>query len=227
MSFFARIEEACAGFIERAFARTFPADIEPAHIARKLVATMEAKTLHENDVATAPSRYLVVVNPSDFERLAPHQAYLEREWAALLSDMGARVNLVFERPVEVRLAAEAAVQSGVAQISAGLGDELPAERKSYLLRMLRGVPPDATFAVGARTTVGRGKQNDVVLSDPRVSREHARIETDGRTPMIFDLESTNGTFIDGERIRGRSRLRAGDVLTFGNTQLVLEESSRP
>ena len=226
MSFFARIEEACAGFIERAFARTFPADIEPAHIARKLVATMEAKTLHENDRATAPSHYVVAVHPSDFERLAPHQEYLEREWAALLADMGGRVNLVFEGPVEVRLAAEDAVQSGLAQISTGALDESAAVPKSYVLRMLRGVPPDATFVVRARTTVGRGKQNDVVLSDPRVSREHARIETEGRTPMIFDLDSTNGTFIDGERIRGRSHLRTGDVLTFGNTQLVLEESSQ-
>ena len=44
MSFLAKIEHACAAFIERAFAKTFPGDLEPAQIARKLVSTMEAQT---------------------------------------------------------------------------------------------------------------------------------------------------------------------------------------
>ena len=74
MSWFARIEEACAGFIERAFANMFPSDVEPAQIARKLVATMEARTQSaDNGAMAAPSRYAVYVHPSDYQRLLPHR----------------------------------------------------------------------------------------------------------------------------------------------------------
>ena len=61
MSLFERIEQACAAFIERSFARTFPSDLEPTQIARKLVATMEARTRGEDDALTAPSAYIVYV----------------------------------------------------------------------------------------------------------------------------------------------------------------------
>ncbi len=95
MSWFARIEQACAAFIERTFAKTFPSDLEPAQIARKLVSTMEARTRGDEGHLLAPGSYLVYVSPDDFTRLAEHRAYLEREWAELLRDMAARVGVYF------------------------------------------------------------------------------------------------------------------------------------
>ena len=68
MSIFERIEQACAAFIERTFARTFPSDLEPSQIARKLVSTMEAQTRDEDGRMTAPSAYNVAVNPDDLAR---------------------------------------------------------------------------------------------------------------------------------------------------------------
>lgn len=56
MSFFAKLEHFCASLIERAFAKTFPSDLEPAQIARKLVATMEAQTRDDDGSLRAPGR---------------------------------------------------------------------------------------------------------------------------------------------------------------------------
>ncbi|MBV8374777.1 MAG: DUF3662 domain-containing protein, partial [Candidatus Eremiobacteraeota bacterium] len=75
MSFFERIEQACAAFIERTFAKTFPSDLEPTQIARKLAATMEARTRGNEGHRWAPGSYIVYVNPGDFARLAEHQPY--------------------------------------------------------------------------------------------------------------------------------------------------------
>ena len=69
-------------------------------------------------------------------------------------------------------------------------------------------------AVLSGTTLGRD-DCDVVLSDPEVSRRHALEGPDGFT--IEDLGSTNGTWVNGERIERPERLRAGDELRFGNT----------
>jgi hypothetical protein len=65
-------------------------------------------------------------------------------------------------------------------------------------------------------TVGRSTENDVVLSDPNVSRRHARVLRQEGGFVIEDLGSTNGTLLDGVPI-DRERIDDGDELTFGQT----------
>ncbi len=68
------------------------------------------------------------------------------------------------------------------------------------------------------TTIGRGRDNDIVLASDCVSRRHARIERRGEGMYIVDLASTNGTFVNEERkpVRER-RLARGDQLRIGDT----------
>jgi len=222
VSLFSRIEEACAALIERAFARTFPSDLEPTHIARKLVATMEAKASHEGDAIFAPEAYRVRVSAEDLARLAPHQQYLENEWAALVGEVARRVAIRFDSPPSVKLTEDAAIVPGAVEIDASfVSPATPA--RSYRLRMLKGLPPGAAYPLGRAVTIGRNKDNDVVLADPRVSRRHARIETSPRNAMLVDLDSTNGSFVDGKRVSEPIGLRHGNVVTFGNTSLAFEE----
>lgn len=228
MSWFARIEEACAAFIERTFAKTFPSDLEPAQIARKLVATMEARTQSEDGQLRAPDQYLVFVNPSDFERLAPHRSFLQREWAALLTDMAGRVGLSFAsgEPL-VRLDERREIVAGAVEIDAWHADDEPTltgqrpPAKTYRLRMLKGVPAYAVYTLSPITRIGRSEDRDIFLVDPSVSRTHALIEFDSGWPVVHDLGSTNGTYVNGERISSR-RLSPGDVIAFGDTRLALE-----
>jgi len=230
MSLFARIEEACGSFIEHAFARTFPTDLEPAHIGRKLVATMEARSVHDADSASAPSHYIVRVSSGDFDRLRPHQLYLEEQWAALLEDVASRVNVRFDSAVQVRLVEDDALVTGAIQIDTeveayDLAPQTPAEPKIFTMRMIKGMPVDARYEIGDAVAIGRGRENDIVLADPRVSRRHARIECDRRSAILVDLGSTNGTIVDGKRASGRVRLHDGSVITLGNTSLRFEEGS--
>jgi len=76
----------------------------------------------------------------------------------------------------------------------------------------------------APVTVGRGGQNDLVLADDDfASARHARIELRGDGVWVQDLESTNGTYVNGTRVAGAQRLDAGDVLRVGATDLLVEE----
>jgi pSer/pThr/pTyr-binding forkhead associated (FHA) protein len=68
----------------------------------------------------------------------------------------------------------------------------------------------------AGITLGRD-DCDVVLSDPEVSRRHALVAEGPRGFTIEDLGSTNGTWVNGERIDRPELLRAGDEVRFGNT----------
>lgn len=222
MSWLARIEESCAAFIERTFAKTFPSDLEPAQIARKLVATMEARTEAADGGMRAPSAYVVRVHPADFERLSPHSAYLQREWAALLLDLAHRVGIAFlAGDPAVRLTEDAGVVAGAVEIDAARMLDAAPRTRGFALRMIKGVPPNGLYPLKAKTTVGRSADRDVALADPSVSRSHAIIEIDERGLAVHDLGSTNGTFVNDERVQN-ARLEAGDAIAFGKTQMRVE-----
>jgi hypothetical protein len=229
MSFLEKIEQACAAFIERTFAKTFPSDLEPSQIARKLVATMQARTRGDEGHLLAPGSYIVYVNPADFERLADYQAYLEREWGELLRDLAGRVGIRFmEGEPNVEMTSRESVPAGAVDVAvvdeatvtidAGLMRRLP---KRFHLRMIKGVPAYGVYYVEGRAQIGRSEESDVFLVDPSVSRSHAIVEVDGVEPVVRDLGSTNGTFVNGERIEARA-LKDGDELMFGNTRMRFE-----
>lgn len=70
---------------------------------------------------------------------------------------------------------------------------------------------------GDEITVGRGAEgNTVRLSERNVSRRHARFIRQGSTVSVEDLGSLVGTRVNGERIQGRRKLRAGDVVEIGD-----------
>jgi len=67
-----------------------------------------------------------------------------------------------------------------------------------------------------RITIGRRPDNDICLAYPAVSGAHAAIVTILEDSFLEDLGSTNGTFVNGERVGGRVSLRAGDRLRLGS-----------
>ena len=81
-----------------------------------------------------------------------------------------------------------------------------------------------TFDAGpVPVTIGRASDNTVSLSeDEFASGHHARIESQRDGVWIIDLGSTNGTFVNGARLDGRRKLREGDVVQVGDTELRFE-----
>jgi pSer/pThr/pTyr-binding forkhead associated (FHA) protein len=70
--------------------------------------------------------------------------------------------------------------------------------------------------------VGRADYNDVVLADESVSTTHAKIQRREGVWVLVDLDSTNGTFVDGERVSGETPLAPGALLRFGDVQAMFE-----
>ena len=79
-----------------------------------------------------------------------------------------------------------------------------------------GSSGSATFPVGSEVTIGRNPDNTIVLDDERVSRAHARLEIKEREIAFSDLNSTNGSLIDGRRRIATSPWREGQKLQIGD-----------
>ena len=99
-----------------------------------------------------------------------------------------------------------------AAAAAGLGRGKGARRSVRLVvKRSPSLEDGAEFPLNsAPVTVGRGGQNDLVLTgDEFASARHARIEVRGDGAWVQDLESTNGTFVNGARVAGAQRLERG------------------
>jgi len=92
-----------------------------------------------------------------------------------------------------------------------------AERR-FQLTMRKGPMPGKVYELArAEMTLGRDVKNDLVINDAEVSRQHIKFTQQAHGYQIEDLNSTNGTFVNGQRLTGSVLLRPGDVIGMGDT----------
>ncbi|MEI9952930.1 MAG: FHA domain-containing protein [Pseudomonadota bacterium] len=97
--------------------------------------------------------------------------------------------------------------------SSGSGSSKNSPARNRLLRLKLGF---RTLLLSAGSiTIGRKSSCDLVLDDPQVSREHARVIVSDASAAIQDLSSGNGVQVNGRRIQGLQRLVVGDRIQIG------------
>jgi hypothetical protein len=91
--------------------------------------------------------------------------------------------------------------------------------EAKLVLVKSSVPLTNEFSVTNGKSIGRAIENDIVLPDAYVSRKHAKISFENGVYVIEDLNSTNGTFVNGNDVKGKGKqpLKDGDELRFGTT----------
>jgi pSer/pThr/pTyr-binding forkhead associated (FHA) protein len=115
---------------------------------------------------------------------------------------------------------------------AELRERLAAERRGRPFVLLRdGEGAQRIVDLGEapeRVTIGRGVRSALAVTwDAEVSRVHASLERVGEEwTLVDDGRSRNGSFVGGERVHGRRRLRDGDVIVLGRTALVFRSPAR-
>ena len=76
---------------------------------------------------------------------------------------------------------------------------------------------------GETITIGRAVGSDIVITSKRVSRQHARVRREGGEVILQDLDSTNGTFLNDERVMEPTALHDGDHITIGDVTFVFHD----
>ncbi len=75
-------------------------------------------------------------------------------------------------------------------------------------------------------SIGRDRSCELVLADVEASRKHVRLEAQGGVVFVRDLESSNGTFLNGRRLTSAIEVREGDEIDVGTTRLIVEQLLR-
>lgn len=92
---------------------------------------------------------------------------------------------------------------------------------AFLLGMTGETKGRKIHIANDETTIGRGADCVIPLADPSVSGHHCRIVRDGGKFTIYDLQSTNGAFVNGKRLM-ESRLKAKDIVRFGSLEFIFD-----
>ncbi|NTU83784.1 MAG: DUF3662 and FHA domain-containing protein [Chloroflexales bacterium] len=239
MSALSRFEQFMEHMVEGSVARLFRSPVQPVEIARRLERAMESQQSIGVKRVIVPSFYKAYLNPQDYAAFQPVRAQLEQEMATYLSELaGERGFAMLEHPRVVlgedpavpkrgiQVVAEMTNTSGAEAtqvISATTPSPAPARRSHALLLLQAPGGPQPIPVESTTVTLGRGLGNDVILEDTRVSRHHAQLRYKQRRFWITDLGSTNGTFINGQRVT-ETALRDGDVISLGGLELTFRDS---
>lgn len=173
----------------------------------------------------APNVYTVYLNSADYDRFASWEDTLVEEMERVLVEHAEKnryvfvggVNVNVERDDEVRAGrfeTESATERGSVAPATGGGstaDDYPIveiDSQQYLL-------------TGPVTVIGRGGDADIILDDTGVSRHHLELRAEPGSLVATDLGSTNGTFVDGERIRTPVALHDRSSVKIGRTRLTV------
>lgn len=98
--------------------------------------------------------------------------------------------------------------------------------KQYILEVHKGLFQQEIFTLDKEATLGRDPRNTITLTNPSVSRRHARIAFQEGQWVLYDTESRNGTFVNGQRIQNKA-LRNGDQISVGPIAMRFVELEMP
>ena len=212
-----RFEQRLERLVEGSFGKAFKSGLQPVEIGRKVTRELDAhRQMGVHGVPVIPNNIGVYLSPDDFDRFESFADALARELAELVREHARDEGYQFVGSVTVHLVPDDELRVGecdvVSEIAAGT------RVGSVLLSDGRRV------ALGEATlTIGRLPGNDVLVADPKASRKHAEIRPAGNGFILVDLQSTNGTRVNGTNV-GEHVLVDGDRIAIGATEFRFEAS---
>src|SRR5262245_26285901 len=248
------IESKIEGLFEGVFGRAFRTHVQPIELARKLVKEMDDHRNVSVSKVYVPNEYTVYLSPDDRKQFDGYEEALVGELQEYLAEHARRERYALLDAPVVKVTTDddlAVGEFGIAtRLVASEGEpaaqalpELPIEQPAQTMIYRAPAPPTpeappaetvqevVTLTVAGRTheitkpsvILGRSREADVRVADVNVSRRHAELRQEGAGYWIVDLGSTNGLEVNGKRT-DRSRVRDGDRITMGSTELVFGRS---
>ena len=225
----ARFEKLVEQAVEGSLRRVFPTTVQPVQLAKAAARAMEDAQVIGLHGAEVPNKYELQLAPDDLERFGDYASTLCGEVSRYLADYARDRGLRLVAEPRVELQPDADVRAGSVRAQARFVDLAPPTRREIdaavegtrRLRLAdlaeaRAASPAVTERgmwledrLGLRAPLdpqmgivrlGRATDNDVVIANQRVSRYHAQLRWVESSWLVYDLDSTNGTWVDNQRV---------------------------
>jgi hypothetical protein len=240
LSILSDFEDRVGSAVEGLFAGAFRSPVQPAEVAKALGRAMDDGRMVGVGKVYAPVAYTVALSTADMENLRGFAPVLAGELATYLVErareqgyhLASKPSVAFIEHADLRLGrfrvsaehapAEEAVEEPAPTVYDHaldvFGDDTERGPIDRIDTVTVGETGHDVALRGDRVIIGRLQDCDVCLADANVSRRHAELLLLDGEWCVQDLESTNGTVLNGEPVT-RARLRDGDVIEIGLTRL--------
>jgi hypothetical protein len=112
--------------------------------------------------------------------------------------------------------------TGLHRAADGFGGDAAAGDPRLRVEVAAGLRSGDAYDLSNGAVLGRGDQADIQLDDAFASGQHARLMPHGEVIVLEDLGSTNGTYLNGEPVRGPQPLHDGDTIRIGDSEFTFE-----
>lgn len=213
------VEQRLERLVEGAFAKGLRGGLQPVEIGRRLTREMDLRRRVGVRGLIAPNFFIVTLSAEDADRFRSFVDVLAQDLGEAAREHARTEGYSFVGPVEVEIHLDERLKGGRFTVEARVA-EGPEGTTGGSLVLADG----SRVVIGSEPLIiGRLPECAVVLSDPNVSRRHAEVKRQGRDVVVSDLQSTNGTRVNGMPVRERV-LEDGDEIMVGSTPVRFEAS---
>ena len=204
------VESRLERLFERGLSRPFRNSLQPIEIGQRMVREMDLGRRVANRGLVAPNHIKIWLSPADAQRFDGFQTALTTELTETARQHAVAEGYNFVGPVAIEIFVDDNLHAGNLAVRASFVDGASEPRV---------VASDgAVYPIGVRPlVVGRMSECDIVINAANVSRRHAEIWRTTEGIAIRDLQSTNGTFVNGHKITAVSLSPRDEVVIGGQT----------
>ena len=234
-----QLEERLKTLIEIDLLRYLPVKTHKGLIAQELARALDANIQKENGKKFGPNTYTISANPSNIKKWQD-DATAVSSLSEVIETVATELKITLRGPLSFSLAPDPELGANDVRILAShriepisetqgmetKKEEKPGEEKipnnAFLIVHGTKVFPLTKTVVN----IGRRIENDLTVDDPRVSRNHAQLRVVNGRYVIFDLNSTGGTYVNSKRSH-QSVLYPGDVISLAGVPLIFGQDNPP
>ena len=233
MSPLTRFEDSLDRMVNGAFAKAFKAEVQPVEIASALQRELNDRAaIIDRNRTVVPNVFHIELSTHDYTRLAVFRDALQTELTNLVKSYAQEQRYTLLGGVQIVISQDDELDTGIfrvrsearAEVAAVTSSDLDSDAGAAVIAHQPRLEVGRTAypLVRAVTRIGRGADVDIRIDDPGASRNHAEIIM-GSPLILRDLNSTNGTTVDGQRVT-ELELREGTAIKIGSTTLIFRNS---
>ena len=207
--------------VDGVFSRRSRGSIRPIELGRRLVREMDSnRSVDVKGRRIVPNDFTVLLSAIDHVGFSDIEDALISELAEAAREYAREEGYHFMGPVTVSLTVDNSLKTGRFGVSSQLKQAATGPGMGSIV-LPSGQRVDLSDAV---ISVGRLPECTIAINDSNISRNHAEIRAGASSYLVVDLNSTNGTLVNGSKIIGEQSLNDGDIISFGSTHVRFEAS---